>query len=273
MKNTETLSLKNHKVLITGVSRAFGIGNAIAKRFLDNGASVAIHGNSDYDFKIKSPGATRHGTDHIAAALKENNQTIFSLNASDLGKIDEPKKTIEAAVNKLGSLDGLILNHAYSVNQSIEDITTENIDEHFNVNVRAAILMIQAFIKQVDPKKGGVITLFTSGQYLGPMDGELAYALSKEALKCLAEQLAVTLGPKNIRINCVNPGPVDTKYLEGKDYEAVAQMFPSGRWGMPDDAAKLVQFLHSGYGQWITGQTIASEGGFQRHYWSELIKK
>ena len=83
-------------------------------------------------------------------------------------------------------------------------------------------------------------------------------------MKVDARQVSVALAPKNIRVNCINPGPTDTGYLEGSAYEGVARMFPSGRWGTPDDAAKLVQFLHSEHALWITGQNIASEGGFRR---------
>ena len=93
---------------------------------------------------------------------------------------------------------------------------------------------------------------------------EIAYATSKEAIRGLCEQVAIALAPKNIRVNCINPGPTDTGYLEGDAYKEIARMFPSGRWGTPDDAAKLVQFLHSEHAGWITGQLIASEGGFRR---------
>jgi 3-oxoacyl-[acyl-carrier protein] reductase len=69
------------------------------------------------------------------------------------------------------------------------------------------------------------------------------------------------LGGKNIRVNCVNPGSNDTGYCFGEEYDAVAKMFPAGRWGTPDDTADLVLFLHSTYAKWITGQVIASDGG------------
>ena len=186
------------------------------------------------------------------------------LETSDLSALDEPAKVIKNAGESFGKLDGLVLNHAYSVNSTIFDCTAENIDNHFNINVRASMLMIQAFAQQIDLNQGGVITLFTSGQYLGPMINEIAYAVSKEAIRSLCMQASVALAKHNIRVNCINPGPTDTSYLNGVAYDQVAQMFPSGKWGTPEDAAKLVHFLHSDYAQWITGQTIASEGGFQR---------
>ena len=115
----------------------------------------------------------------------------------------------------------------------------------------------------MDTTKDNAITLFTSGQYLGPMTNEIAYCVSKEAIICLCKQTSYLLGDKNIRVNCINPGPNDTGYCFGEDHESVAKMFPSGHWGTPDDAADLVLFLHSSYAKWITGQIIASEGGFK----------
>lgn len=98
-----------------------------------------------------------------------------------------------------------------------------------------------------------------------PMVNEIAYCVSKEAIICLCKQTSHLLANKNIRVNCINPGPVDTGYCFGETHEIVAKMFPSGRWGNPDDTADLLLFLHSEYAKWITGQIIASEGGFNRY--------
>ena len=160
-------------------------------------------------------------------------------------------------------LTDCVLNHAYSVNSTIFDCTAENIDHHLQINVRASMLMIKEFAR-IDSDCGGAITLFTSGQYLGAMTDEIAYAVSKEAIRGLCTQAAAALAKHKIRVNCINPGATDTSYLTGTAYAEVAKMFPARRWGTPDDAAKLVHFLHSDYASWITGQTIASEGGFVR---------
>jgi len=255
----DSLSLRNKNILVTGVSRASGIGAAIVKKCVLAGAKVATHGNPQYDANRSYSDAS---VDFCLNLEKEYDIKI--INPSDLSNSKEPKKVIENAQELLGYLDGLVLNHAYSVNSTIFDCTAENIDSHFNINVRASMLMIQAFAKQIDQNRGGVVTLFTSGQYLGPMIDEIAYAVSKEAIRGLCTQASAALATHNIRVNCVNPGPTDTSYLSGNAYGEVAKMFPSGRWGTSDDAAKLVHFLHSDYAKWITGQTIASEGGFQR---------
>ncbi|MCD4812879.1 SDR family oxidoreductase [bacterium] len=263
-KNELALSLEHQKILITGVSRPLGIGTAIARRCIEAGADIAVHGFPDYDLELNYPDAANDFPNDFVKELLAKGYTIEVLSPSDLSIPNEPARVIEEAAKKLDGLDGLVLNHAYSVSSDLEEWTAENIDAHFSANVRATMLLIQSFAKQIDQERGGVITLFTSGQYLGPMVKEIAYATSKEAIRGLCKQVAPALAPKNIRVNCINPGPTDTGYLEGSAYDEVASMFPSGRWGTVDDAAKLVQFLHSKHAHWITGQVIASEGGFRR---------
>ncbi|WP_232695576.1 SDR family oxidoreductase [Brevibacillus daliensis] len=258
------MDLKNRNILITGVSRPEGIGTAITKKLAGVGANVVIHGFSTYDEALNYSDASNDFSHHLARELSEKGYRVISLSPSDLSIKGVPEHVIAEGANKLGYLDGLVLNHAYSVEAPIGEWTMENIDAHLNVNVRASMLMIQTFSEQIPTGKDGAITLFTSGQYLGPMTNEIAYAVSKEAIIGLCKQAAVALAPQHIRVNCINPGPVDTGYLTGEAYEKVARMFPSGRWGTPEDAAKLVHFLQSDYASWITGEIIASEGGFRR---------
>jgi 3-oxoacyl-[acyl-carrier protein] reductase len=104
--------------------------------------------------------------------------------------------------------------------------------------------------------------LFTSGQYHGAMPAELPYIASKAVLQQLTASLAVTLAARAITVNCVNPGPNDTGYATGEPYRRVVEAMPGGRWGRPDDAARLVAWLCSDEAGWITGQTIASDGGW-----------
>lgn len=265
LKNNSSITLNGQKILITGVSRSLGIGATLAKRFLEAGATLAIHGYSDYDLKMQYPSAAENATDHLGAALSQKDAIVAPLTSKDLSEKGAAEQVLKEANKKLGTLDGLILNHAFSTYAPIGEWTEEHIDSHLLVNVRASMMMIQAFAKQADESKGGTITLFTSGQYLGPMINEIAYAVSKDAIIGLCKQTSVALASQNIRVNCVNPGPNDTGYMTGEAYEAVAKMFPSGRWGTPDDTADLLLFLHSEYAKWITGQIIASEGGFRRY--------
>ena len=103
-----------------------------------------------------------------------------------------------------------------------------------------------------------------SGQFLGPMPGELAYTASKGALQAFTVQLAAEVAELGITVNAVGPGPNDTGWMDDALREALLPRFPMGRIGRPEDAAALVAFLCSEEAGWITGQVVHSEGGFLR---------
>jgi 3-oxoacyl-[acyl-carrier protein] reductase len=96
------------------------------------------------------------------------------------------------------------------------------------------------------------------------MPGEIAYAASKGALAAITLTLADELADRGVTVNCVNPGPVDTGWATPELLAAVADRPPAGRWGEPDDAARLIEWLVSDDGRWMTGQVLNSEGGFRR---------
>ena len=260
------IRLDGKKILITGVSRPMGIGATLAGRLAEAGAAVAVHGFSDYDMTTGHLTAMRFGTETVTKQLNNAGLNVIALTPSDLEIPGNAEKVVDEAVAKLGVLDGLILNHTNGESVELGKWTPEHIDPILHVNIRASMMMIQAFDNQADAEKDNAITLFTSGQYLGPMVDEIAYCVSKEAIICLCRQTSYLLGDKNIRVNCVNPGPNDTGYCSGDAYESMAKLFPSGRWGTPDDAADLVLFLHSSYAKWITGQVIASDGGVKESW-------
>lgn len=262
-----TIRLDGKSILITGVSRPVGIGATLAKRFAEAGAQVAIHGFSDYDLTVgANHSAVANGTELLAKQFSDSGLSVTALTSSDLNKKGTAEKVVEEAAKKLGGLDGLILNHCYGTSRELGNWTEDDIDPHLSINIRASMMMIQSFAKQADITKDNAITLFTSGQYLSPMINEIAYCVAKEAIICLSRQVSYALGDKNIRVNCINPGANDTKYCFEEAYETVAKKHPSGRWGTPDDTADLALFLHSAYAKWITGQVIASDGGF-RYGW------
>jgi 3-oxoacyl-[acyl-carrier protein] reductase len=146
----------------------------------------------------------------------------------------------------------------------LEDLTAAEIDRHLLVNVRASLLLVQAFVRQHDGRPGGRVGLMTSGQHLGPMTRELAYAASKGALHQITASLSDLLIDRGITVNMVNPGPTDTGYADPAHHAEVVRRMPLGRWGQPDDAARLIGWLVSDDAEWVTGQVINSEGGFRR---------
>ena len=101
-------------------------------------------------------------------------------------------------------------------------------------------------------------------QRRGDHDEEIAYAASKGALASITRTLADSLAGRSITLNTVNPGPVDTGYAASERHEQVRRHFPQGRWGTPDDPARLIAWLATDDAAWITGQVISTEGGFRR---------
>jgi 3-oxoacyl-[acyl-carrier protein] reductase len=168
---------------------------------------------------------------------------------------------VDEAAAALGHLDVLVVNHALSVNAGLGELTAEAIDAALEVNVRASLLLVQAFHALHDGREGGRIVLMTSGQHRGPMPGELPYIAGKGALHQLTPSLAAAVAPKRITVNTVDPGATDTGWPDEAARAWVLERQPFGRWGEPDDAARLIAFLCSPEAGWITGQVITSSGG------------
>ena len=181
---------------------------------------------------------------------------------ADFAEPDAPARVVAAARNALGPLDVLVVNHARSGHGRLGELTAEHIDDFLHENLRAPLLLVQEFAAQFEGESGAIV-LLTSGAHRGPMTREIAYAVSKGALAVATPTLAEALVDRGIRLNTVNPGPTATGWTEGMDW---GNRIPFGRIGEPDDAARLIAWLCSDDGRWVTGQVIDSEGGFRR--WS-----
>jgi 3-oxoacyl-[acyl-carrier protein] reductase len=231
--------------LVTGVSRRAGIGFAIVRRLEEAGAQVFTQG----------------WTPHDAAQPWGADRTVTPSLEADFADPDAPAHVVGAAREALGALDVLVVNHARSGHGRLDELTAGDLDAFLHENVRASLLLVKEFAAQFDGDSGRVV-LLTSGAHLDPMAGEVAYAVSKGALAIATRTLAEELADRGITVNCINPGPTETGWglaeLEPKP------RMPFGRWGEPDDAARLVVWLCGEDGRWITGQVIDSEGGFRR---------
>lgn len=260
----DPLPLRGRVALVTGASRRIGIGYAIARRFAAYGASVFVHHFSPHDAD-QSWGADPGGPEAVVAGVTE---ALASPDASvrhlslDLAGPDAPAALVDAAVSAFGQLDILVCNQARSGGDGpLSEMDANKLDGHWTVNARASILLAKAFAALGGP---GRVIFMTSGQNLGPMRDEVAYAASKGAIAAITATLADQLADAGITVNTVNPGPVDTGYAPPDVHEVVARHFPGGKWGEPDDPARLIAWLATDEARWITGQVINTEGGFRR---------
>jgi 3-oxoacyl-[acyl-carrier protein] reductase len=263
----DPLPLRGRAALVTGVSRRAGIGYAVARRFAALGASVFLHHYAPHDRDQPwgdDPGGVGAVVAGVRDALAVAGASLHHLEL-DLARPQAPAELVEAAASALGHLDILVCNHARSGGDGpLGALDAAMLDAHWAVNTRSTILLTQAFAARHDGRPGGRVIVMTSGQDLGPMTGEVAYAASKGALASITKTLAEQLVGQRITLNAVNPGPVDTGYAPPEAHEAVRRHFPLGRWGIPDDPARLIAWLVTDEAAWITGQVINSEGGFRR---------
>ena len=181
---------------------------------------------------------------------------------ADFAQPNAPAELFAAARQAFGHIDILVVNHTRSGDGALTDLTAEHLDDFLHENVRASLLLVKELAAQHDGRPGGRVVLMTSGQHLSPMKSEVGYAVSKGALHQATLTLSEELIDSGITVNAINPGPTDTGWGIG-DIDPGPSM-PQGRWGEPDDAARLIAWLCSDDAQWITGQVINSEGGFRR---------
>ncbi|WP_367324774.1 SDR family oxidoreductase [Streptomyces sp. HUAS ZL42] len=267
----DPLPLRGRTALVTGASRRVGIGHAVARRLAAYGASVYLHHHVPHDAAMPW-GADRpeEVLASVRAAAGDPEAGVLA-GPGDLADPAAPAELVATAASALGGrLDILVANHALSGSDgTLDAIDAAMLDAHWAVDARSVLLLVQAYARlraALPPRTpGGRVMMMTSGQDIaGGMPGEIAYALQKGALASITRSLSTTLAEHAITVNTINPGPVDTGYLTGEAHAAVAACFPAGRWGLPDDPARLIAWLATDEAGWVTGQVIDSEGGFRR---------
>ena len=252
--------LAGRVALVTGASRRTAIGAALVRRLVADGAAVLVHAWAPADGERADPGGAEQLVDELRAAGGRLDHI-----SADLADPDAPALLVNTAQERFGRLDIVIANHARSLRQSLEELTSDEIDVTYAINTRATLLLIQQFAARFGAGRGGRVVLFTSGQYHGVMPGELPYIASKAALRELTPTLAAHLIGRGITVNCVNPGPNNTGHYDESAWAWVGQRNPGGRASTPQETARLVGWLVSDEAEWVTGQVIASDGG-----WSTL---
>jgi 3-oxoacyl-[acyl-carrier protein] reductase len=217
--------------LITGAARANSIAAGIAPRLASDGWQVVTSDLQNADFPC------------------------------DLSAPTGPDVLIEAVNRDHGAISALVLSHAHDVESGILDTTAESFDTHVAVNARASLLLIAAFARQI-PDDGGAIVALTSDH----TTGNLPYGASKGALDRIVISAARELGPRAISANVLNPGPVDTGWMDDDLRRALTAQHPLGRLGTPSDIAGVISFLVSPEGRWVSGQLLQADGAFSARF-------
>jgi NAD(P)-dependent dehydrogenase (short-subunit alcohol dehydrogenase family) len=237
--------------LITGAAR--GIGLATAKRFLAEGWRVAL---------LDIDGDT---LGHTHAALAGSGETIAI--CCDVADRDGVGKAFAALAQKFGRLDALVNNAGIAVFKPILDVSYEDWSRVLAVNLTGPFLCTQAAAPLMRDSGGGAIVNITSISGLRASTLRCAYGTSKAGLAHLTQQQAIELATLGIRVNAVAPGPVDTamaKAVHTPDIRAAYHdAIPLNRYGLEEELAEAIFFLCSDRASYITGQTIAVDGGFE----------
>jgi 3-oxoacyl-[acyl-carrier protein] reductase len=236
------------RALVTGASR--GIGAGIALALANKGADVALTYERSADRAAE-----------VVQAIERMNRRGLAIQA-DSGDPAAVKRAVEEAVKGMGGLDILVNNAGIARYGLIAEMSLADIDALLNVNVRSVVLASQAAIPHL--KQGGRI--ISIGSCLGervPVVNVTMYSATKSALLAFTRGLARELGPQEITVNLVQPGPIDTDMnpADGDSADANRRATALGRYGKPADIAAVVSFLASPEANFVTGSVVTADGG------------
>ena len=261
MGNWQPDMLQGHTAIVTGVSRKIGIGAAIAQALAEVGCNIFTTYFRPYDATMPWGSQANEAVD-IVDALQKMGVEAAGLEL-DLSQPTAPAELFAVVQERFGQATILVNNAAYSTNENIANVTSESLDNHYAVNLRAMTLLCQKFVQQFDAGQvayGRIINI-SSGQSFGPMTNELGYVASKGAVEAVSLSLSAELASRRITVNAIDPGITDTGWIPDELRQQFVAQAPMGRIGTPQDAARLVRFLASPEAGWITGQLIRSRGG------------
>lgn len=242
--------MKGKVAIITGASR--GIGTVIATQLAALGANVVINYRGD-----------AISANQVVSQIIDQGGQAIAIQA-DMSHVQEIEQLFTDTIDHFGKIDILVNNAGIMVNKPITEVTEEDFDKHFSINVKGTYFACQQAMKHME-QGGKIINLSTSvtGQMFPTYS---VYAGSKGAVEQFTRQLAKEFGTKGITINAIAPGPVKTElFLEGKtaqQIEAMSKLNSFQRLGEPEDIANVIELLVSDKANWITGQTIRVNGGF-----------
>jgi 3-oxoacyl-[acyl-carrier protein] reductase len=248
------MSKLNGKVaVVTGASK--GIGAAIAKALAAAGASVVVNYAS-----------SKAGADAVVAAITAAGGKAVAV-GGDVAKAAEAQAVVDGAVKSYGRLDIVVNNSGVYEFSPIESFTEEQFHRQFGVNVLGLLLVTQAAVKHLGAG-GSIINIGSVVSRITP-PGSAVYTGTKGAVDAITGVLARELGPKQIRVNALNPGMVETEGTHsagfiGSDFQThTVGQTPLGRLGQPQDIADIAVFLASDDARWLTGERLYAGGGLR----------
>jgi 3-oxoacyl-[acyl-carrier protein] reductase len=246
-------SLKGKVAIVTGASK--GIGAGIAKHMAAAGASVVVNYSS-----------SKEGADRVVEAITSQGGKAIAIQG-DVSNAADVKDLFDNTKKTFGRLDIVVNNAGVYQFELLEAITETEFHRQFNTNVLGPILTTQEAVKHFDGTGGSIINI-SSVVSVNPIPASVVYSATKSALDNITKTLAKELGPKKIRVNTIAPGGTETEGvvaagIVGSDFQK--QMIantPLGRFGQPDDIAKVAVFLASDEAEWVTGERISAAGGY-----------
>ena len=243
--------LSGKVAIVTGASK--GIGAAIARRFGEAGAAVAVN------YASSKPDA-----DKVVDEIVRKGGKAVAVQAN-VSKSADVKRLFAETKAKLGAPSILVNNAGVFTFQPLEDVTEEEFHRQFDINVLGALLATREAARVFDGAGGSVINLSTIAS-VNPVPSSVIYSSSKAAVDTMTRALALELAPKKIRVNAIAPGATETEGtktmgLTMEAAKAMGMVMPMGRMGQPGDIARVALFLASDQSAWLTGERITASGG------------
>jgi 3-oxoacyl-[acyl-carrier protein] reductase len=246
--------LTNKVAVVTGASK--GIGAEIAKSLAAEGASVVVNYAS-----------SKAGADKVVAAITAAGGKAIAVQG-DVSKQADITRLFAETKKAYGQLDILVNNAGVYAFQPLDQITEEVFHQQFNLNVLGLLLTTKEAAKYFNGEGGSVINISSAVTTLYP-PGSATYTATKASVDAITVILSKELGAKNIRVNAINPGMVETEGVHtagflGSDFEkGIVAQTPLGRIGQPDDIAPAAVYLASTDSKYVTGQTLNISGGIR----------
>jgi 3-oxoacyl-[acyl-carrier protein] reductase len=252
--NTNTKKLNGKVAVVTGASK--GIGADIAKHFAAEGAAVIVNYAS-----------SKEGADRVVDEIAKRGGKAIAVQA-DVAKKKEIERLFAETKKAFGQLDILVNNAGVYEFLPLENVTEEHFHRQFNLNVLGLILTSQEALKHFGPAGGSIINISSGASTIAPPNAS-GYSATKGAVDTITRSLAKELGPRNIRVNAINPGMVETEgvraggFIESDFRKQMESQTPLGRIGQTRDIAPAAVFLASSDSGWITGETLLIAGGLR----------